>query len=43
MAKDQQETLINEQDVSGVIENGKDTAVVTDQLAKYDADSKQDR
>lgn len=45
MAKDQQETLINERDVvSGVIENGKDTAVVSDQLAKYDADSsKEDR
>lgn len=43
MAKKEQEALINEQDVSGVIESGKDTAVINDQLARYDADSNKDR
>lgn len=43
MAKDQQETLINEGDVSGIVENGKDTAAVNDQLTNYQTDTNKDR
>lgn len=43
MAKDKQETLISERDVSGIIESGKDSSIVNDQLTKYDGDSNKDR
>lgn len=39
MAKQQQETLINERDISGIIESGKDTSAINDQLTKYDGDN----
>lgn len=32
MAKNQRETLINEGDVSAIVENGKDSAIVNDQF-----------
>lgn len=40
----QSETLISEGDVNGIIESGKDSAVVNDdQSNRYDADSNKDR
>lgn len=44
MAKDGHETLISsEPDVSGSIENGKDTAVVSDPVSRADVESNKDR
>ncbi|XP_037025029.1 ileal sodium/bile acid cotransporter-like isoform X2 [Bradysia coprophila] len=43
MAKDKHETLISETDVTGSIENGKDSAVVSDEPNQYDAETNKDR